>query len=204
MVRALLAGTKTQTRRIVTPQPECVEGATWVERDGLLHPCRDELCRGALDAIGPGIKCPYGVPGDRLWVREAWHSCPHCPQYQPLGYMAYRAGGWRTGTARSNDDARPLPPKCAAHGYKPSIHMKRHASRITLEVTGVRVERVQSISEADAKAEGVTPFPNDPEGDCWTDGKHTTAFQYLWGQINGFDSWAANPWVWAVEFRRLP
>jgi hypothetical protein len=225
MVRAILAGTKTQTRRVVKPQPDGVTGATWLERDGLYFPCRDELCRGMLDAVGPGIKCPFGAPGDRLWVREAWHSCPHCPQHQPLGYMAYRAGGWRTGTARSDDDARPLPTKCAAHGYKPSIHMKRHASRIDLEVTGVRVERLQSISLDDAKAEGARRFAEgtlppsfmgnkgpgwsmvDPKDFGHTLGSPQMAFANLWENINGADpakAWAANPWVWVVEFRRLP
>ena len=74
MVLAVLAGTKTQTRRLVTPRPEDVAGATWVERDGLWHPCRDELCRGMLDAVGPGIRALHGPVGRRLWVRECWLS----------------------------------------------------------------------------------------------------------------------------------
>jgi hypothetical protein len=86
-----------------------------------------------------------------------------------------------------------------------SIHMPRWASRITLEVTGVRVERLQDITEEDAAREGVAPFIKDPEGDCWTDGKHRTAFSYLWNEINGWspDSFASNPFVWVIDFKRI-
>lgn len=92
----------------------------------------------------------------------------------------------------------------------PGIHLRRVDARIALEVKSVRAERLHDITEEDAKAEGVTPFPADPEGDCWSDGKYKTAFEYKWGEINGWDGqpkarapWASNPWVWVLDFRRL-
>jgi hypothetical protein len=208
MVRAILTGTKTQTRRIITSVAGMgqVREVQRSETRGYDMTFRDR--RGMWnDLLFTELerRSPYGAPGERLWVREAWHSCPHCPQHQPLGHMTYRAGGWRTGTARSDDDARPLPPKCAAHGYKPSIHMKRQASRITLEVTGVRVERVQDISEADAKAEGVDATNGHPvRGAVFGCGPtYREGFAQIWHDINGAESWAANPYVWVVEFRRV-
>lgn len=83
--------------------------------------------------------------------------------------------------------------------------MPRWASRITLDVFAIRVERLQDITEEDAKAEGVKPITYDPGGDCWTDGKHRTAFNFLWNEINGWNpnSWDSNPWVWVVSFRRV-
>lgn len=185
MVRALLAGTKTQTRRAVRPQPD------WVHEGGA------ERRSGADFAM---IRCPYGVPGDRLWVRETWTfgvgDCGHRDDGGPYRYGA--DGGF---SAR----------------WRPSIHMPRVASRITLEVTGVRVERLQAISEADCMAEGVQGHPLRPD-DGWPictgfmvgadDGKTTLhpkpqdAYRRLWESINGAGSWAANPWVWVVEFKR--
>jgi hypothetical protein len=89
--------------------------------------------------------------------------------------------------------------------------MARSACRITLAITEIRVERLQQITEADAMAEGVEPSPFDPEGDCWTDGKYVTAFQYHWGEINGWEGdakarapWQSNPWVWAINFKVKP
>jgi len=163
MVRAILDGRKTQTRRVVNPR--CA------------------------------YKCPFGRPGDRLWVRETFHTCPHCD-----GMVAYRAGGWKRGESFSWDDLSPLRPKCAAHGWKPSIHMPRWASRITLEVVNVRVERVQDITDADAIAEGVK-LP----GVTQYEGRARDAFKALWDSINakrGY-GWDVNPRVRVVEFRVL-
>lgn len=148
--------------------------------------------KGAADGNCP--PCRYGQPGDTLWVREAW--APMCREADP--YAEYRAdtNDVRPGKRDKNDAEAPR--------WKPAIFMPRWASRLTLEVVAVRVERLQEITEEDARAEGVTPFPLDPEGDIWTDGKHRTAFEHLWGEINGWTgpkSWQSNPWIWRVEFR---
>lgn len=138
--------------------------------------------------------CPYGQPGDRLWVRETWqgplideeleeefHQSPD--YFKKPEFCAYRA----TDTLDAiNADGEAL-------GWRPSIHMPRWASRILLEVTSVRVERLQDISEADAEAEGPPKHFNS-----WRDN-----FCALWQKINGDGSWDANPWVWAIEFNRM-
>lgn len=184
MVRAILAGAKTQTRRVIRP-----EWARCLDLEDV-----DDRAR----ALEQG---PYGVPGDRLWVRETFHHCPHCSD----GEVAYRAGGWMRAPNgapddagdRSDDDARPLSPKCAAHGWRPSIHMPRWASRLTLEVVSVRVERLQDTSEADAKAEGVVPLQMDH-------GSYKPAFEGLWDAINAKRApWNSNPWVFVVEFKMV-
>ena len=167
MVRALLTGTKTQTRRVAKE---------FAGRDDL-----DAILRRFPEQSG----CPYGQPGDRLWVREAhwWFKDEHDPVtgYFPpkltIEDVEYRADG---------DDGRKV--------WRPSIHMPRWASRITLEITGVRVERLQDISEADAVAEGVYTDPACPAYD---------GYRTLWDQINGSGSWDLNPWVWVVEFRQV-
>lgn len=186
MVRALLAGTKTQTRRVVKPAPQTVRNHRSAAWDG--DPA--ELMKLLTTA---GRRCPYGQPGDRLWCRETWLTVNGDDTFYRADYLHDPAGDRAHGVA-----------------WKPSIHMHRSRSRITLEVTGVRVERLQDISEADALAEGVTPLPG---GDMWTAGglydgplhaaRPQWAYRRLWEQINGPESWAANPWVWVVEFRRL-
>ena len=205
MVRAILAGRKTQTRRLVKA-PHAADA--WIF-DGALG-----LWESGIEAdygrLGHGeyVRCPYGVPGDRLWVRETWYcDVPHDDPDRDE-HLYYRADG------EARDQFEQLdPPNIRL--WKPSIHMPRWASRLTLDVTGVRVERLQDISEEDARGEGVTPFAHDPEGDCWTaqppERKHRAAFEYLWGEINGWQGeprarapWASNPWVWVVEFTGAP
>ena len=190
MVRALLAGTKTQTRRVVKMKhyhqiEERDDGSPW---PWMYDGEREE---------NSWMHCPYGQPGDRLWVREtfaprtlgAWSVLDQ--HMKPL----YRADADRPEWKRI---------------WRPSIHMPRWASRITLEITGVRVGRLQDISEADARSEGCTQNHN---GYFWG-GPHQTggmkqmatalqAYQDLWESINGPGSWDANPWVWVLEFRRL-
>lgn len=197
MVRALLAGTKTQTRRALKPQPsEFVGGPGVTLRDGSpapLIPLDD-----SVEPYGREIACPYGKPGDLLWVRETWHdassSLHSCALYRADGIDLH----WDKWT--------------------PSIHMPRWASRITLEITSVRVERLQDISEADAAAEGLTFSAKArlsdgcmgiyelrmPDGKLHFNDNACDLFRTLWEQINGPASWDANPWVWAIEFRRLP
>jgi hypothetical protein len=203
MVRALLAGTRTQTRRVLKGlQP-------WGIKDG----------KPEWAIAGTQPKCPYGQPGDRLWCKEAHAFSVIDPEGldwcdDPENYdVIYRAdehqpaGGWR------DSDGNVIQPK-----WRPSIHMPRWASRITLEVTGVRVERLQDISEADAMAEGIVecPIPADDEGPrrigymVWPDdGKSgltataVAAYRKLWESINGHGSWDANPWVWTIDFKRM-
>ena len=203
MVRAILSGAKTQTRRVVK-----LTDAGRVRDVG----SRRNWHIGDPDAV---LACHYGQPGDRLWVREAFMPCPlENPTTGPSRWnIAYASD------AEQVERQAPAGYNPMLYNYErwtPSIHMPRWASRITLEITSVRVERLQAISEADARAEGCMRgdpddaggwFPADepdPSGigergwDCARDW-----FADLWESINGHDSWEANPWVWVVEFRRI-
>lgn len=194
MVRALLDGSKTQTRRVVKPQPEW--DGKWFQWGGHKPNSKYGACAGnslsttfwMLDA------CPYGKPGDRLWVRETHFINHYMGAQTPVEDRAdcqtlYRATDM--GCVRNMEDSEGLV-------WSPSIYMPRWASRITLEVTGVRIERLQDISEADAKTEGwPVHMPSDPRG--YTSPKQWYAM--LWNAINGPESWALNPWVWVVEFK---
>jgi hypothetical protein len=208
MVRAVLAVTKTQTRRIVKPQPldDAPELATHLARRGHYEWFnREDQC---------SWKCPYGAPGDRLWVREAWAdlTATHGQRWERFNeetrlyergthpFIWYRADGDQpdTGNGALNQER-----------WRPSIYLPRWASRILLEVTGVRIERLQEISEADAIAEGL--FKD--QAVRWTTWsateehrEHLTpieAYRELWEAINGRGSWDANPWVWVISFRRI-
>jgi len=221
MVRALLDGTKTQTRRIVKPQVH------WVKDNP----------QGQVAMIGNKASMvhalsPYGAPGDTLWVKETWNSSNQwnvmkptaMPEGAPIFYGAdYDAAGLRT---------------CGP--WRPSLFMRRWMSRITLEIVSVRVERVQDISEAAAVAEGCTPTYSHAGYDVTTDrvncfivegfvggipkagdewqgmkvehvqphparqiGTARDEYRRLWNRLNGPSSWEANPWVWVVEFRRV-
>jgi len=139
--------------------------------------------------------CPYGVPSDRLWVRETFAKIiGQSAGWIETDYRATYTHGDRLG------DSLGFRKK-----WTPAIHMPRDASRIDLEVTGVRVERLQDISEADARAEGApaADLASGHEVLFPRDGLHRWGFRLLWEQINGGGSWAANPWVWVVEFRRI-
>ena len=170
MVRALLNGSKTQTRRVVKPTPE------WIGQSGVLS------YRGRVGL--PHALSPYGQPGDRLWVRETWMDLRGVEG--ALGGAMYRA---TFGNAPEGGK------------WRPSIHMPRWASRITLEITSVRVERLQDISEADALEEGITY--NDLPNNGLAPRRARTWYCSLWEQINGPGSWDANPWVWVIEFKRV-
>jgi hypothetical protein len=201
MVRAILEGRKTVTRRAVRAgfNPDDLEGTLSTSE------CR-KLYRELPQHFGPSYFCPYGKPGDRLWVRETFidlrgTGVEHRPDPSgPLQRYAY-AADCRPGS--HSDEAR----KDFGLKYKPSIHMPRAACRIVLEVTGVRVERLQGISTEQCLAEGVQPF-GDENGFHIEDGKFYTdhpleTFAGLWQSINGAESWKANPWVWVVEFKRV-
>ena len=198
MVRAILAGTKTQTRRVIAG----ASGAFWdhrsytgtVERDGVLR--FREGSEGTIVHGSPEVRCPYGAVGDRLWVREAW-----APFVGPDGrdHVAFRSTCAPDGSflwVGHGEIAQMQIPR-----WRPSIHMPRRASRLPLEVTSVRVERVLSISEDDARAEGVEPHEY---AYCAEGARHRMAFARLWDSINGERdgcSWKANPWVWVVSFK---
>lgn len=187
MVRAILAGTKTQTRRVVKPQPEAEHGG---EPYWFVGGYRAWIYRRTTDLLRKGgnvLPCPYGQPGDRLWVREAWKAhttFDHLPPRDiPQSHVWYMA-----------DDSYK-----AESRFRQGMFMPRWASRITLEFTAVRVERLQEISVGDAIAEGIPRGgPENP------DGIEIREYRQLWERINGHGSWDANPWVWVVEFRRLP
>lgn len=178
MVRALLDGTKTQTRRLVKTQP------THFNPVGVPRLARP---------VGPSdvITCPYGQPGDRLWVRETWAYGIHAmaANRDEVGPFVYAADGTTQGRLCDR--------------WRPSIHMPRTASRITLEITGVRVERLQDISNDDAYSEGTGTWAAESakDGNKWP--SMPRAFQGLWESINGAESWATNPWVWVIQFKRL-
>jgi hypothetical protein len=203
MVRAIIDGRKTQTRRVVRELPGNRGGLVgdhvkWFERGR-----RDHTRWCGHDGIGSlgWVTCPLGEPGARLWVREAW------------GLHAYGdETDWLRGSVRGlpadslraqynlalRADWGPVQEGCH---WRPGIFMPRWASRITLEVTEVRVQRLQEIGEDDALAEGVEP---GDAGDADLGGTARGAFHRLWDSINGKRApWAGNPWVWAVSFRRV-
>lgn len=209
MVRAIIDGRKTQTRRIVNWRGvneglnlqfsglrACEEPNGWVIESNT---------RTSSEWRCQPTPCPFGAVGDRLWVRETWgvvsHELDEDGRIQPWtpdrpataihempfgngyysGHAIYSADGEFTwGDGDGYEDGR----SC----WKPSIHMPRAASRITLEITGVRVERLQNISDADMRAEGMR----------WKE-----EFAFLWESIYGEESWQANPWVWVIEFKRI-
>jgi len=197
MVRAILAGQKTQTRRAVKWRG--VDAGLNLQFSGL-RAIRDRAGLWALESDTRTSRetrcdltpCPYGQPGDRLWVREAFAEeydyCDH-PE-MPGAPTEHFHFGWhyRADGQPNRDDLEGF-----LSAWKPSIHMPRAVSRITLEITGVRVERLHAISEADSRAEGAVQHPDGP----WH------AFRSLWTLVNGAESWDANPWVWVVEFKRL-
>lgn len=174
MVKAILEGRKTQTRRIVKGPAQAA-----MSKD---NPC-DEEDGGVLWVK----QCPYGQPGDRLWVRETWANLVGMGFDKNVAYRAESLG----------KDGKELSYSMEARidfgiKWKPSIHMPRCASRITLEIVSVRVERLQNIGQGDACNEGC---PSLHEPIDW--------FTGLWESINGKGSWEANPFVWVVEFQRV-
>ncbi|WP_213308279.1 hypothetical protein [Paraburkholderia sacchari] len=190
MVRAILDGRKTQTRRVFGPAMRLFAESYDVEKDLQLK------------------LCPYGQPGDHLWVRESFWGCD-APGYGDTPCVVYD-DEWH-GKVYRPAEVRPWAPR---FGRIPSIHMPRNFSRITLEVTGVRAERLQEINEQDAIAEGVEPYAiyggkvASWKGSAAMDAARETArdaYRDLWDSLNaarGF-GWDVNPWVWAVAFKRI-
>ena len=179
MVKAILDGRKTQTRRIakefVDNELSTAMTRRWPQQKG----------------------CPYGEPGERLWVREAW--APASAALPLAEGVLYRAD-YHTSLEKRYGDQK----------WKPSIHMKRVDSRINLEITGIRVERLNDISVEDAIAEGIEPvryiwklYGERVLGSADATGQPRKSYASLWQSINGPGSWAANPLVWVVEFRKV-
>lgn len=199
MVRAILEGSKTQTRRVVkghvNERPSDWSATRYASLDDHKHVWTLEV-EGAEQVR---VACPYGQPGDRLWVRETW-CCAHSTDDKPSpnDLVHYRADKSKAGDVITD-----------VRSWSPSIHMPRAYSRITLEVTGVRVERLHDITDYDAYAEGADVWIDDyldkkygkGGGSKFSNIRH--AYRALWESINGPGSWDTNPWVWVVEFRRV-
>jgi hypothetical protein len=203
MVRALLAGTKTQTRRSVKLDRWMVTagmslaGAT---RDPGMGDGEYLKVPNIADGTRHRLYCPFGTPGERLWVRETHALVPRTAFHHASSTIAHRdspdghnwaiyAEGWT---------------RCVTWPWKPSIHMPRWASRIALEISEVRVERVQAISEDDARAEGVDLSRLNLDVAMQFDRPLRYLYRRLWQSINGDDSWDKNPWVWVLSFKRVP
>lgn len=185
MVRAILEGRKTMTRKVVklplSPnhlgqwEPTTIGGTGITDSRGYVVPEMGVIWH---TRTGQVIGCPYGQPGDNLWVRETWADL------RPYNGIAYRADVSKTGIITK---------------WKPSIFMPRWASRITLEITGVRVERVQEIGYEDILREGIRM--NNPH---IIYSGYQESFKQLWDSINGKKyPWVSNPWVWVISFKRI-
>ncbi|HAF4754054.1 TPA: morphogenetic protein [Salmonella enterica] len=196
MVRAILDGRKTQTRRIVSERH-----LNLIDLGSQIGECYPLEC-GIDHANSQSYyreHCPFGKPGDRIWVRETYQGplfdYEHMESYledsskfEKPDFCVYRADGKPAPEFYDADDNL----HC---GWRPSIHMPRWASRLLLEIASVRVERLRSMSQDDARAEGVIAASGPMEAGL--------AFRELWESIYGEESWKANPWVWVIEFKRI-
>lgn len=210
MVRAILDGRKTQTRRIVKSVPTTHDFHGWV----MSSTCAKDEGK-AVWAIGDSpllkdpirLNCPLGKIGDRLWVRETWqgplvdyenaNKLYKDPEpFQTIKNCVYKADGDACPEYFDADDN-------LRYGWKSSAQMPRWASRMLLEITDVRVERLQSISGEDAKAEGFDNSQSDAANSIGWFEKPIRAFRRAWENIYGADGWDSNPWVWVIEFRRV-
>ncbi|MDP1824890.1 MAG: hypothetical protein Q8L48_16660 [Archangium sp.] len=182
MVLALLAGTKTQTRRIVKPQPKSARATT---KESPVEPIE-------LPILGDPEKEPFRA-GMRLWVKETWRPLSSIRMRGRIHCIEYAADKKAEFCTAAKDWKKP---KAAKTGNVSPLFMPRWASRLTLEVTGVRIERLQEITPTDAIAEGIQHLYE------WAQYPRRV-YSQLWESINGAGSWAANPWVWAITFKVL-
>lgn len=214
MVRALLDGRKTQTRRIMKVQPErsglglrrVVESKNGID-DGKYFWSQSDAT--GLKSRSKPFSCPFGTVGDRIWVREAFRVHSRATDVATLVYKASERNSWTEQTHRvpvavCNKPATP-------EKWTPSLHMPRWASRILLEITNVGVQRLQDISSGDAVREGICQLPASGRyclspGDQYFGGASHSAkevYSWLWSSIYGEESWKTNPWVWVIEFKRV-
>lgn len=230
MVQAILSGRKSQTRRVVKPQPHDPAAGLYGE-PSMIHGSGSYMQDHLLAEGFDGGTCPYGQPGDHLWVKEAWQYADWTDDGYPwVRYAADRQKllhesipqNWAerlndTWEHLSRDENYGIDNCAADRRMRSSRFMPRWASRITLEITGVRVERLQDISEADAIVEGIervggamscSPWKNYRIGKSGEMSMHcsapTRSYMTLWESINGPGSWDKNPWVWVIEFHRVP
>ncbi|GKJ60397.1 hypothetical protein NUKP32_50020 [Klebsiella variicola] len=202
MARALLDGRKTQTRRIVKGTDGAVKFCKeWDINGEEIFVVLGEKDRTGMNPVLGAISCPFGAVGDRIWVRETFQGplfdydlmdsyCKDPTPFEKPEFCVYKADGVPAPEFYDADDEL----HCC---WRPSIHMPRWASRILLEITNVRVERLKSISDGDAIREGCSTA-DMKSGDCVAD-----VFARLWASIYGSDSWNANPWVWVIELKRV-
>ncbi|RXY24855.1 hypothetical protein DD573_19115 [Klebsiella pneumoniae] len=211
MVRAILHGRKTQTRRIVKGTDGAVKFCKeWDINGEEIFVVLGEKDHTGMNPVLGALSCPFGAVGDRIWVREAFRVHSLATDVATLAYKASERNSWAEQTHRvpvavCNKPATP-------EKWTPSLHMPRWASRILLEITDVRVERLNAISEEDAEAEGIDMealYGSQDCYDCIADhnmtGRPTVtgAFKYLWESIYGEEGWKSNPWVWVIEFKRV-
>ncbi|MDR4538017.1 morphogenetic protein [Klebsiella pneumoniae] len=202
MVRAILDGRKTQTRRIVKGTDGAVKFCKeWDINGEEIFVVLGEKDRTGMNPVLGAISCPFGAVGDRIWVRETFQGplfdydlmdsyCKDPTPFEKPEFCVYKADGVPAPEFYDADDEL----HCC---WRPSIHMPRWASRILLDITNVRVERLKSISDGDALREGCSTA-DMKSGDCVAD-----VFARLWASIYGAESWNANPWVWVIEFKRV-
>lgn len=223
MIQAILSGKKTQTRRIINPQP--IYDEMFIGN----HKIKTRNGFEGISNHNGYVSCPYGFVGDVLWVKETFFAYGHWVKdtfnktktgkdsWEFVDFTLRENDGKHRYFANNPDMNKSTESNREDIGWhkRPSIFMPKIASRITLEITDIRVERLQDISEEDAKAEGVeSPMPShewkelpcgnlfsDGFGNVWKGYKHD--FQKLWLKINGEESWNQNPWVWVIEFKKV-
>lgn len=215
-VRGIIAGRKTQTRRLMKPQPELTENAGIAWKRGLYGMHTD----GTPHVTELLKHCPYGVPGDNLWVRETWYDDLSPPPPPPAERERHEDGSVEGIEYRASHDCTNFEAGCPCNPegdgkrseWRSPRYMPRWASRLTLKVTGVRVERVQGISDDDAIAEGVQKSacglwcgrPHRAQGMPTQHNTPREAFASIWDNINGKRApWSSNCWCWVVDFRRV-
>ncbi|MGI4674891.1 hypothetical protein ACR2YN_06920 [Klebsiella pneumoniae] len=226
MVRAILDGRKTQTRRIMKAQPESNQLGLLLITDSTKHSDIGKYHWAESNATGNHVRsklfsCPFGAVGDRIWVRETFCTVDDT-QYGGEKWVDYRATPRYEASHPAGWDSAPN--DAEALKWRPSIHMPRWASRILLEITDVRVERLNAISEEDAQSEGVHTevwdqtvvarnyAAIDEFFQFWSEDMphyvemnqlYRSSFRSLWESIYGAENWLANPWVWVIEFKRV-